>query len=75
MELPEAGTALIARRLGWIVALLVIIILAMLASLETGSGVNVKRTYRQVAESKFPIVVDSRAALIVDQDDIVGVRG
>lgn len=51
----------IARRLGLIIALLVIIIIAMLAAIETGSSMNIKRTYRQVAESKLPIVVDSRA--------------
>lgn len=65
----------IARRLGLIIALLVIIILVMLASLETGSSENIKRTYRQVAESKLPIGVDSRKALKGDQDGSVGVRG
>lgn len=75
VELSEAGTALIARRLGWIVAVLVIIILVMLASLETGNSVNIKRTYRQVAESKIPIGVDSRIGLMGDQDGSVGMRG
>jgi hypothetical protein len=65
----------IARRLGLIIALLVVIILVMLASLETGNSVNIKRTYRQVAESKIPIGVDSRIGLMGDQDGSVGMRG
>lgn len=66
---------IVARRLGLIIALLVVIILVLLASLETGSGANIKRTYRQIAESKLPIGGDSRNALTGDQDGNVGVRG
>jgi hypothetical protein len=66
---------IIARRLILIIALLVVIILVLLASLETGSGVNIKRTYRQIAESKLPIGGDSRNALIGDQDGNLGVKG
>ena len=66
---------IIARRLSLIIALLVLIILVLLASLETGSGANIKRTYRQIAESKLPIGGDSRNALIGDQDGNLGVKG
>ena len=66
---------IIARRLSLIIALLVLIILVLLASLETGSGVNIKRKYRQIAESKLPIGGDSRNSLIGDQDGNVGVSG
>jgi hypothetical protein len=48
----------IARRLGLIIALLIVMILAILASLETGNGVNIQRTYRQIAESGQPITID-----------------
>ena len=55
---PSEAFGIISRRLGVIIALLIIIVVVMLASFETGSGANIKRTYRQIAESEPPFGFD-----------------
>lgn len=52
MDQPDDGPALVSRRLGWIIAFLVVIIVTML--IEKGGADRVQRPQRQFAEHIQP---------------------